>query len=423
MTDQASNWAGNITYRGDIRRPDSVDRLRSLVTCHDRVRALGTRHSFNDLADCPAGVLISTTGLPQIIEVDSAAATVRVTAGTRYAELAAEIDARGFALPNLGSLPHVSVGGACATATHGSGVHNGGLATSVRALELVTADGELVTISRDADGDQFNGAVVNLGALGVMVSLTLELVPSFDVRLRVFENLPLDAVDDHFTELMSSAYSVCLFTDWRKSEFTQVWINQRIDEPECAVLDTPWFTATPASGPRHPVSGIAPDSCTTQMGVPGRWYERLPHFRPEFTPSSGAELQSEYMVGHQDAAAALHALNRVREHIAPALQISEIRTIGKDELWMSPCYRRDSVSIHFTWIDDVNAVLPVAELVEEQLAPFEGIPHWAKIFAMSPEQVRSRYPRLPDFRKLVRHYDPGGKFLNPFVDRYLAPHD
>lgn len=410
-----SNWAGNLTYRGEIRRPESVDELRAVVARHNRVRALGTRHSFNDVADSPDGVLVSTTGLPPVIEVDSAAAIVRVAAGLRYAEVAKEIDARGFALPNLGSLPHVSVGGACATATHGSGVRNGALSTSVRSLELVTADGDLVTIGRDSD--VFHGAVVNLGTLGVVVSLTLDLVPSFDTGLRVFEHLPFEVVHDHFTELVSSAYSVCLFADWRRPQFTQVWINQRTDEPAFVAPD--WFTAVPADGPRHPVDGMAADSCTTQGGVPGRWYERLPHFRPEFTPSSGVELQSEYMVGHADAVAALRALEPLAPRIAPVVQVGEIRTIAGDDLWMSPFYHRDSVSIHFTWIDDLDAVLPVAAMVEERLAPFGGAPHWAKIFAMNPERVRSYYPRLPDFRELARQYDPAGKFRNPFVDRYI----
>jgi xylitol oxidase len=412
------NWAGNITYGAQaIHRPQTVDQLRRVVAGNEKVRALGTRHSFNDLADSP-GVLVSTTELPRTVSIDSSAQTAQVAAGLRYAEIAEHIDSAGFALPNLGSLPHVSVAGACATATHGSSVRTGGLATSVRALDMVTADGDVVTIDRD--DDDFAGAVVNLGALGVVVNVTLDLVPSFDTRLRVYENLPLDVVDEHFTELVSCAYSVCLFTDWETPGFTQVWINDRTDEPECTVTGEPWFTAVEADEPLHPIRSMSARSCTQQQGVPGRWYERLPHFRPEFTPSAGEELQSEYMIAHQDTPSALHAIDRIREHIAPVLQIGEIRTIAADNLWLSPCYGRGSVSIHFTWIDDLEAVLPVAAMVEDALADFGCVPHWAKIFAMGPERLGSCYPRLADFRRLAGEHDPSGKFSNRFLDHYLS---
>lgn len=415
----ATNWAGNVTYRAnEIHRPASVAELQSVVVEHSRIRALGTGHSFNDLADSP-GVLVSLAELPPDLEVDSDAATVRVAAGVPYSELAARLDRHGFALHTLASLPHISVGGACATATHGSGVRNGGLATCVTELEIVTASGEVVTISRDGDQGVFDGAVVGLGALGVVISLTLAVVPTFEVRQHIHEGLALDVVAEHFTELVSGAYSVCLFTDWHSSTMTQVWIQQRTDEPESTIATAPWFTARPADGPRHPVSELSPANCTTQLGVAGRWFERLPHFRPDFTPSSGEELQSEYMVHRDDAVAALRALDTVRDRIHPALMICELRTVAADELWLSPMYRQDSVSIHFTWIADTRAVLPVVRLVEELLAPFRARPHWAKVFTTPPAVLHSLYPRLPDFRDLVRTFDPAGKFGNPFLERCL----
>ncbi|MFC4533036.1 FAD-binding protein [Sphaerisporangium dianthi] len=412
------NWAGNVAYRcARMERPTSVAGLQRLVAGNARVRAVGTRHSFNDLPDTP-GILVSVAGLPPVAEVDSAAATVQVAAGMRYAELARHIDREGYALPNLGSLPHISVGGACATATHGSGVRNGCLATAVSGLEMVTAEGDLVTVDRTSG--HFAGMPAGLGALGVVTRLTLDLVPSFEMRQRVYEGLPLEALDEHFAELVAGAYSVCLFTDWRAPRFTQVWVNERLDEPAATVAGRAWFTAVPASGPRHPVSGFPTESCTEQLGVPGRWFERLPHFRPDFEPSSaGDELHSEYTVPAGEAVKALHALDRVRAGIHPVLQICEVRTVAADELWMSPFYQEDSVSIHFTWIPDAEAVLPVVGLVEERLEPFRAKPHWGKVFTTPPALLRSRYPRLPDFAGLVREYDPGGKFGNPFLDRYL----
>jgi alditol oxidase len=397
------NWARNVTYGAtEIHRPSSLDELRSVVAGAERIRALGTRHAFNRLADT-SGSLVSVADLPRVIEVDSAKSTVRVAAGLRYAEVASHVD--GYALPNLASLPHISIAGACATATHGSGVKNGSLSTSVTGLEIVTADGDVINLVR-GDPD-FPGAVVNLGALGVVTALTLDLVPAFEVRQYVYDGL---SFAEDLLGILGGAYSVSLFTDWGGPVINQVWVKQRTTDPEFIV------PATPAGGPRHPVPGMAVENCTQQMGVPGPWHERLPHFRPEFTPSSGAELQTEFMVSRADAINALYAVNEIRDRIHPVLQISEIRTIAADDLWLSPFYKRDTVSIHFTWIADTEAVLPVVTLVEEQLAPFAPRPHWAKLFTLAPEVVRSRYERLPDFQALARRFDPAGKFRNIFVD-------
>lgn len=414
------NWAGNVRFRAEeIHRPTALDQLRTLVAGSKRLRALGTRHSFNDIADSP-GSLVSLAGMPPLVEVDAEAMAVRVAAGLRYAELARRLDHEGFALRNLGSLPHISVAGSCATGTHGSGVSNGGLATAVRELEMVTAEGDLIVLSRAADGDRFNGAVVSLGSLGVVVSLTLDLVPSFVVQQTVYEGLELDVLDEHFVELVASAYSVSLFTDWRHPRLTQIWLKRRSDQPEPAVLESAWFTAGAADGPRHPLSTMSPASCSEQLGVPGRWFERLPHFRPEFTPSSGEELQSEYFVARQDAVPALHALERIRAHIHPVLQICEVRTVAADELWMSPSYGRDTVTIHFTWIADETAVLPVVALVEAELAAFGARPHWGKVFRTPAAALPHLYERLPDFCDLVRQYDAAGKFRNGYTERYLS---
>lgn len=399
-----TNWARNVTYGATgIHHPVSLGELQSTVASSDRIRALGTRHAFNKLADTD-GALVSVADLPCVVEVDSAAAKVKVSAGLRYAEFTEDLDRKGFAVPNLASLPHISVAGACATATHGSGIANGSLATSVSSVDIVTAQGDLVTFQRG--DDEFDGAVVALGALGVVTSLTLDLVPSFDIRQYVYTGLPLDS---DLLGVLGSAYSVSLFTSWSGPAVDQVWVKHRVGDPEL-----PEFPATLSDRRLHPVPGMPAENCTEQLGVPGRWHARLPHFRPEFTPSAGEELQAEFMVSRAEAVEALHAVDQIRDRIHPVLQISEIRTIAADEQWLSPYYRRDSVSIHFTWTADTEAVLPVIRLVEQQLAPFAPRPHWAKLFTVLPA-----YERLPEFRDLAQRLDPTRKFRNDLVNRVL----
>lgn len=408
-----TNWAGNIAFGApDFFRPSSLGELQAVVARAPRIRVLATGHSFNDMADSP-GAQVTLAGLPAEVSVDSARSVARVAAGLSYAEVAARLDARGFALPNLASLPHISVAGACATATHGSGAANENLAAAVAGLTLVTAAGDVVELTGD------DGAVVHLGALGVVVSLDLELVPSFDISQWVYENLPLDTLDDHFTDLMTSAYSVSMFTDWRAPRLTQLWLKEDPGLPP-SVAREPWFTATPALSARNPVPGASPEACTEQLGVPGRWYERLPHFRPAFKPSAGDELQSEYLLPVARAVPALHALNEIRDRLAPVVRVCEVRVVAADDLWLSTCYHRDSVAFHFTWIADTAAVLPVVTDLERQLAPFAPRPHWGKVFTTPPEEFRSSYERLPDFLALMHHFDPTAKFRNPYTTRNLG---
>ncbi|MEU1474120.1 D-arabinono-1,4-lactone oxidase [Streptomyces sp. NPDC005760] len=416
MSETITNWAGNITYSAkELHRPYSLDSVRALVADSARVRVLGSGHSFNEIAEPgPEGVLLSIADLPPVVDVDSAARTVRVSGGVRYAELAGAVYAHGLALPNMASLPHISVAGSVATGTHGSGVGNGPLSSAVREVELVTADGSVLTLGRD--DPRFGGAVTSLGALGVVTALTLDLVPSFDVEQYVFTELPLAGLDSAaFETVMSAAYSVSLFTDWQAPGFRQVWVKRRADEP---LAEFPW--AAPATEKMHPVPGMPAVNCTEQFGVPGPWHDRLPHFRAEFTPSSGAELQSEYLLPREHAVEALHAVDAVRETVAGVLQICEVRTVAADEQWLSPSYGRDTVALHFTWIEDTEAVLPVVRRLEEALEPFDARPHWGKVFTTPAEILRERYPRLGDFRKLARELDPEAKFANAFVRAVLT---
>ncbi|MEU5796184.1 FAD-binding protein [Streptomyces sp. NPDC047813] len=413
MRETVTNWARTIAYDAqEYRRPASTDALRALVSGAAKVRVLGSGHSFNRVADPgPDGVLLSVAGLEPVIEVDTAARTVRVAGGVRYAELARAVHARGLALPNMASLPHISVAGSVATGTHGSGLANPPLASAVREVELVVADGTTVTIAR---GDaRFDGAVTSLGALGVVTALTLDLETAFEVEQRVYTELPLEGLE--FEDVAASAYSVSLFTDWREPGFRQVWVKRRTDQPE---VDFPW--ARPAAGAMHPVPGMPAVSCTGQLGLAGPWHERLPHFRAEFTPSSGAEIQSEYLVPRAAAVGALNAVDGIRASVAGVLQTCEVRTVAADPQWLSPAYARDSAALHFTWVRDEAAVLPVMRALEEALEPFEPRPHWGKLSGIPAAVVRGRYARLGDFRSLVRSLDPTGKFTNAFVADVLG---
>ncbi|MET8942667.1 FAD-binding protein [Streptomyces sp. NPDC004542] len=408
MTQSVTNWARNITYTAkEFHRPDSHEALRALVARNAKVRVLGSGHSFNTIADPGAdGVLLSIAGLPPVLEVDTAARTVRVSGGVPYAELARAVHAHGLALPNMASLPHISVAGSVATGTHGSGTGNGPLAAAVRAVELVAADGSTVTFARGEEG--FDGAVTSLGALGVVTTLTLDLEPAYEVEQHLFTELPLDGLD--FEAVAGAAYSVSLFTDARAAGFRQVWVKRRTDQAPVAF---PW--AAPATVALHPVPGMPAENCTEQFGVPGPWHERLPHFRAEFTPSSGAELQSEYLLPRPAALDALYAIDGIRQTVAPVLQTCEVRTVAADRQWLSPAHGRDSVALHFTWVEDAAAVLPVVRRVEEVLDAFDPRPHWGKVYAMSAYDLRRRYAHLTDFQALARSLDPTGKFTNAFV--------
>jgi len=419
MVEERRNWAGNQDYgAARFHHPATVTEVQALVAGASTVRAVGARHSFTGVA-ATSGDLLTLDRLDRVLAIDPARRTVTVEAGIRYGQLGPQLHAAGFALHNTASLPHITVGGACATATHGSGVGNGNLATAVAALELVTADGELVTLSRERDGDSFLGAIVGLGGLGVVTTLTLDLVPTFAVAQMVYENLPLATLVADFAAIMGGGYSVSLFTDWRIDRVKQVWVKRRVAEGAAPASGDDYFGATSADGPRHLAGHPATESCTQQLGVPGPWHERLPHFRPDGLPVIGAELQSEYFVPRQHAPAVALALAVLGERLAPVMQSAEVRSIAADDLWLSPCYQRDSVAFHFTWHPDLPAVAAVLPLIEAQLDPFDARPHWGKLFAATPERLRELYPRLPDFGALQRRLDPAGKFRNAFLDRYI----
>ena len=413
-----TNWAGNITYSTDrVHQASTVEEIRSHLQSEDKLKVLGTRHCFNSIADSHHNLL--SLKPMQEMTLDAASGTVTVGPGVTYGQLGPYLDGKGFALHNLASLPHISVAGACTTATHGSGETNANLASVVSGLELVTASGEIVKLSRELDRAEFPGAVVGLGALGVITRITLRVQPTYRVRQYVYEDLPLRQMQDHFDEIQATGYSVSLFTDWRGKRISEVWIKSRVGEGRPFPGPQEFFGAKLARRNLHPIIGLSAENCTQQMGVPGPWYDRLPHFRMGFTPSAGKELQSEYLLPRRHAVEAILAIERLQGQVSPHLLISEIRTIAADDLWMSTCYRQPSVAIHFTWKPDWPAVRNVLPVIERELSPFRPRPHWGKLFTMAPAALRARYEKLDDFLKLAAKYDPKGKFRNDFLNTNL----
>ncbi len=413
------NWAGNYQYKaGNFLSPGSIEEVQGLVKDTSKLKALGTQHSFNNIADNPENQ-ISTKKLDKIIELNSDSQTVTVESGVSYGKLSLYLHEKGFALHNLASLPHISVAGACATATHGSGDNNGNLATAVNAIEMVTADGEIISLSRDIDGDRFNGAVVGLGALGIVTKVTLDVQPTFDMTQDVYLNMPMSQMADHFDEIESKGYSVSLFTDWQNNNINQVWVKKKVENDGLVEVERELFGATIADRDVHPIIALSAENCTGQMSVPGPWYNRLPHFKMDFTPSSGEELQSEFFVPRDEAVEAILAINKLADQVGPHLFISEIRTVAADDLWMSTAYQRHSVIIHFTWKQDWPAVSKLLPTIERELAPFDVRPHWGKLFTIDPKVLQSRYDRYADFLQLLKEFDPQGKFRNAFLDKNI----
>jgi xylitol oxidase len=399
----ATNWGGNVTYGARrVLRPRSVDELRGMVAGADRIKALGTMHSFSRVADT-TGDLVTLADLPPRLEIGDG--TVTVGAGMRFGEITGPLWEAGRALHNLGSLPHISVGGACATGTHGSGDGNPALAAAVHSLELISAGGDLETIDDPA-------AVIALGRLGVVTAITLKTQPTYDIQQVVYDNLPAETLDEDLDGILGAAYSVSLFTRYRGPVFEMAWLKRRVDPNAPWTPPETWLGATRAPEQRHPIPGESGDECTLQDGLPAPWHTRLPHFRLEFTPSKGEEIQSEFFVPREHGAAAVRAVRMLGERLAPVLLVSEIRTVAADELPASMAYRRDSVALHFTWVQDQPAVEAAVAEVEAAIAEFDPRPHWGKVFTMTP-------PRVPELRALADRLDPDGVFANDFADEYL----
>lgn len=407
----SKNWAGNYTFTAEQHhQPGSLDELATIVAAAERIRPVGSRHSFTGIADSVAQV--SLDGLPTRFDVAADRTTVTVSAHINYGRLATLLQAEGLAVHNMASLPQITIAGAIATGTHGSGDGNGNLATSVVAVEFLTSAGETVTVER---GDEdFPGAVVSLGALGVLIAVTLAVQPAFEMRQMVIEEVPWQSFDD-FDSVFASAYSVSAFHQFGAT-IDQLWIKQLSEDD----VPAPLFGGRLADEERHPLVGLPPTHCTPQLGRIGPWWDRLPHFRLESSPNAGDEIQSEFFVARGDGPAAIEALRSVGHRLTPALMVNEIRTVAGDELWMSPHYRRPSVALHFTWHSDPIPTRIAIEAVEEALLPFNPRPHWGKVFTPQRFPAAESYPELGRFLDLAERLDQRQAFRNRWFDEVVT---
>ncbi len=419
QSDKLKNWAGNLEYSTEkLTTARSLEEAQAFVRKQQKFKVLGTRHCFNDIANS-SDQFLSLKAMDKVVALNPDARTVTVESGMTYGQLCPYLDAKGWALHNLASLPHISIAGACSTGTHGSGEKNGNLSTPVSAIEMIDASGNVVTLTRQKDGETFRGAVVGLGALGVITKVTLDIQPRYMMQQYVYQNLPISELKEHFDAIESSAYSVSLFTDWQSESLNEVWLKSRMEQGKTWDAPQDFFGAKRATKNLHPIAELSAENCTEQMGVPGPWYERLPHFRMGFTPSAGKELQSEYFVPRAHAVEAILAVQHLHEQVSPHLLITEIRAIAADDLWMSPCHHQPSVTIHFTWKQDWPAVQKLLPVIERELAPFHPRPHWGKLFTMPREQLHASYEKLPEFVELSKKYDPQGKFQNEFLRAHI----
>ncbi|WP_066514939.1 FAD-binding protein [Curtobacterium ammoniigenes] len=416
-TPAGTNWAGNIHYAASaVIAPTSVDELQRAVTSNDKVTALGSRHSFNRVADTD-GVQVTLGAMPAFVEIDESKRVARVAAGLTHAQAAAELDAKGWALANMASLPHISVAGAVSTGTHGSGVRNPSLAQSVVGVEIVRASGDIEAVG--ADDPSLDAHRVGIGALGVITALHLAIEPRFEVAQTVHTGLGWDVVEERFEEIMSAGYSVSMFTGFGDDGIRQIWTKRRTDRDDPTV-DLAALGAVAGVEAIHPVPGSDVAGVTEQQGRPGPWHERLPHFRSAFTPSAGAEIQCEYLLPAADAVDAIANLRAIGAELAPVLYVSEIRRIAADTAWLAPSSERDSVAMHFTFHRDDAAVAAVLPLIDDALAPFDARPHWGKVSSMTPERMHAVFPRLEAFAALADEKDRGGRFRNAFLRAVLG---
>lgn len=418
--ERLKNWAGNFEFSTtNVHYPRTINEVQALVKKLPNLRTLGTRHCFNRIADSKHN-LVSTRELNKVVDLDTQKRTVTVEAGIKYGELAPWLHNKGFALSNLASLPHISVAGSVATATHGSGVKNKSLAAAVNAIEIVRPDGSVAQISRAQGGDDFPGSVVNLGALGVVTKVSLDVEPTFMMHQHVYLRMPLEELRNNFDNIVSEAYSVSLFTDWQNEYINEVWVKSRTNDPDEHKSAADFYGGKAATKNMHPIAELSAENCTEQMGAVGPWHERLPHFKMGFTPSSGKELQAEYFVPISNAVDAISAIQRLGKQISPHLFISEIRTVAADELWMSPCYKQQSVAIHFTWQQHTQEVMSLLPVIEAELMPYKVKPHWGKLFTMSPTMLAAHYERWAEFQQLITSNDPKGKLKNDFMRSTLS---
>lgn len=407
------NWSKNVDFNDrDFLQPGTLTELQESIRSNQKIRARGTAHSFNEIANT-SSYAINLAKMPRLIEVNADRTSVKVAAGLTYGELAPVLHSQGWALNNLASLPHISIAGSISTGTHGSGIKNQNLANQVSSFDIVTSEGELRHIDRT--NPVFNALIIGLGLSGIVYQYDLRIEPTFEIRQVIYPQIPFNILQRNFDEIMGTAYSVSYFTDWSRDQVGNLWCKFRDNE----VIPESVGGISKAESKYHPIPSVDATACTDQFGESGDWHQRLPHFKLEFIPSVGEEIQTEFFMDRKDAAAALEVLMQLSDVITPLLWITELRTMAADEIWLSGAYQRDTLAIHFTWKKE-DTIYSVIQKVEDALRPFNYRPHWGKVFTADAKYLSTVYPRMSEFKALILALDPSKKFENTFTRRILS---
>lgn len=404
-----NNWGGNLQFRQEaLAQPETLAELATLIR-DNQVRPAGTLHSFSPIAT-GEGIMLSAAGLKVAPAIDPASKTARVGAASRYGDIALALEAQGLALRNMGSLPHISLAGASATGTHGSGDGNQILSASLISFSFLNHKGELITLRRG--DDLFEPCRLGLGAHGLWVEAELSVVESYQMRQDIYRDIPWAYFLEDPARLSAAGYSVSLFGKWGSDTIDQAWVKSRVSD------GTPPAEIAGIRAATESLKELAPgvgDNLTEQAGRPGPWLHRLPHFRLDATPSAGDEIQTEYFFTRDQIVGAIEVVHSLAHEVNPVLIITEIRSIAQDDAWLSPMRRGDSIALHFTFKNDVPAVTRVVEKLEAALAPFNPIPHWGKVNGFTGEQLAAVHPKLAEARTVFDELDPEGKFSSPYL--------
>ncbi|KAI1701064.1 FAD binding domain-containing protein [Ditylenchus destructor] len=409
------NWGDNFLFSTqNIQYPTTVEEVQEIVQNADKVRVVGTRHSFSTCADSPDTIL-STLALKNIIGFDDSVPSITVQAGIAYTDLNPYLQYLGFALPNLATLAEISVGGASQTGAHGSGLSNQCLASHIRSLKIVLANGTLATYG--PNDPELKAIALGVGAFGVITQVELKVEPTFNITNYFFLNMTAQNLYDHFDEIENTGYTAQLFTDFSTpGVWGQIMIMDRSGSNANIGSLQNLYGATRATTKVSPILALPPTYLVDQ-GVEQPWYFGLVDYHLGLSGFDGGEIQSEYFLPYENAVAAIKAVTTLSDLIAPRVHTMLIRTIKGDDLWLSEMYSQSSVvAIHFTWKLNMTAVMEVLPQIEQLLIPYCAKPHWGKVFAQGPETFLHCYPKLADFKQLAEQLDPTHKFRNQFLE-------
>jgi FAD-linked oxidoreductase len=413
-------------------RPTSVDEVQAVVReARSRgltVKAVGAGHSFTDIA-ATIGVMVDLSGLDGLLHVDAERHRATLAAGTNLYQLPALLDPHGLALENMGDIDRQTVAGATSTGTHGTGARFRGLAAQIVALKLVTADGGVLTVSDTENAELLPAARLGLGALGIVVEVTLQCVPSF--LLKAIEHPePFDDVLDTFEQraVESDHFE---FYWWPHTDRVMTKNNTRLPmeagvKPVGAVSN--WVEETLLSnvvlGMKSGLATLIPRTIRPINRLATRVYgdrEYIDRSYEVFTaPRNVRFREMEYAIPRGSLPQALRDLRGLIDRMGWDISFPvEVRVAAPDDNWLSTAYQRESayIAVHKYFRDDH---LPYFRAVDALLRSYDGRPHWGKIHFLDAVELAARYPRFADFRALRSRLDPDGLFANPYLDRVLG---